>query len=41
MEKGAWTSALRALALEVMDRIILRHASSLVSNPRNGTISNF
>jgi lipoate-protein ligase A len=41
MEKGAWTSALRALALEVMDRMILRHASSLVSDPRNGTINTF
>jgi hypothetical protein len=36
MEKGAWTSA-----LEVMGRMILRHASSLVSDPRNGTINTF
>jgi hypothetical protein len=41
MEKGAWTSALRAFALEVMDRMILRYASSLISDPRNGTINTF
>jgi hypothetical protein len=41
IKKGAWTSALRALALEVMDHMILRHASSLVSGPRNGTVSTF
>jgi hypothetical protein len=41
MERGAWTSALRALALEVMDQMILRQASSLVSDPRNGTVNTF
>jgi hypothetical protein len=41
VEKGPWTSALRGLALEVMDRMIIRHASSLVSDPRNGTINAF
>jgi hypothetical protein len=41
MEKGAWTSALRGLALEAMDQMILRHASALVSDPRNGTLNTF
>jgi hypothetical protein len=41
MEKGAWKSARRALALEVMDDMVLRQASSLVSDPRNGTVNTF
>jgi hypothetical protein len=41
IEKGACTSAFRALALEVVDRMILRHAASLISDPRNGTINTF
>jgi hypothetical protein len=41
IEKGAWTCGPRAPALEVMDRMILRHASSVVSDPCNGTINTF
>jgi hypothetical protein len=41
VEKGAGTSALRALPLEAMDRMTLRHASSLVSHQHNGIINTF
>lgn len=41
MERGSWTKSLRVLALDVMDQLIARPASVLVSDPRNGNLNTF
>ncbi|OHT03654.1 hypothetical protein TRFO_28915 [Tritrichomonas foetus] len=41
LEKGGWTPALRKTSIEIMDKIILRPVSILISDPRNGNINTF
>lgn len=41
LEAGGWTPSLRALAAEVMDKLILRQTSLIISDPRNGGINTF
>ena len=41
LEKGGWTLSLRKMAIDVMDKMILRPVTILVSDPRNGNINTF
>ena len=41
LENGTWTPALRALSIEVMDNLILRPTSVVISDPRNGGFNTF
>lgn len=41
LEKGGWTLSLQKMAIDVMDKMILRPVTILVSDPRNGNINTF
>lgn len=41
LEKGGWTLSLRKMAIDVMDKMILRPVTILISDPRNGNINTF
>lgn len=41
IEAGGWTPSLRTLAAEVMDELILRQTSLIISDPRNGSQNTF
>ena len=41
LENGGWTPSLRTMAIDIMDKMILRPVSMLVSDPRNGNINTF
>ena len=41
LERGGWTPALRKMAIDIMDKMILRPISMIISDPRNGNINTF
>jgi len=41
IEEGGWTPALRQMATEIMDDLMMRPISVAVSDPRNGSVNTF
>lgn len=41
MERGQWTKSLRVFSLNLMDKLIRRPASIIISDPRNGSQNTF
>lgn len=40
-EYGGWTPALKSMAIDVMDNLILRPSAAIISDPRNGNVNTF
>lgn len=41
IDEGGWTPALRQMAIDIMDNLVSRPASSIISDPRNGSQNTF
>ena len=41
IEDGGWTPALKQMAIELLDEIMMRPISTIISDPRNGSLNTF